>query len=521
MASSEQRPTEGTGWSDRSDPILAAGRSRNRFEAIVREMTNTLLPHRALRGPQHGARLLLLDRHRRQPAARRRRGAAGARASAPGCRPARCASCTPTSQRATPFCTTIPISATPTPPTTRSWCRSSSTASTSSPPAPRPTRPTAATPSRRTYMPFAGDVYEEGALNLPLRPRSSSDYAGRRRHHPHVPAADPGARRVVRRLPGGGRRGADRRAPAQGAGRALRPGDDQGTSSREWLDYSERRMDAGDPQAAGAASSRRHSRARPDPRPSRRRPGQGRASRSTPRRGKVDGRPARQPRLHARRAQRLRGLRARRLHDRPASTASTEDVPRNAGSFRRDRGAAARGLVAGGLVEFPHSGSVATTNVAQPAHQRHAERLLPSSATARAWPRAAGALGRRLSRSSPAPTAATAAPYVNQLVIGNNGGPGVAALRRLDHLRDARLRGDDLHRQRRDARAASTRCASARCACSPTPAAPGGSAAARRRRSIYGPTATPMRVFYLADFAAQPAAGRARRAARAGRVGRA
>ena len=36
--------------------------------------------HRALGGAQHGARLLLLDRHRRRPAARRGRGPSGARA---------------------------------------------------------------------------------------------------------------------------------------------------------------------------------------------------------------------------------------------------------------------------------------------------------------------------------------------------------------------------------------------------------------------------------------------------------
>ena len=60
-----------------------------------------------------------------------------------------------------------------------------------------------------TYVPGAQDVYEEGALIFPCV-RVQRDCRERRRHHPHVPAPDPRARAVVRRLPGGARRGPDR-----------------------------------------------------------------------------------------------------------------------------------------------------------------------------------------------------------------------------------------------------------------------------------------------------------------------
>ena len=72
-----------------------------------------------------------------------------------------------------------------------------------------------------TYAPFAGDVYEEGALNFPCV-QSPAQLSGHRRHHPDVPAAYPCARPVVWRLPGDARCGTNRRAPAEGVGRQVR-----------------------------------------------------------------------------------------------------------------------------------------------------------------------------------------------------------------------------------------------------------------------------------------------------------
>ena len=57
--------------------------------------------------------------------------------------------------------------------------------------------------------------------------RVQRDYRGHRRRHPHVPAPDPRPRPVVRRLPGDGRRSADRRGAAQGAVREVRARDDR------------------------------------------------------------------------------------------------------------------------------------------------------------------------------------------------------------------------------------------------------------------------------------------------------
>ena len=182
----------------------------NRFETIVREMTNTLF--RAGRSSVlNTARdfscciVTADDSCWPRPRVCRRT------CSAPGCRRAGCGACTPTSPRATPSCTTIPTSATRTRPTTRCWSRSSSTASTSSPSRRRPTRPTAATPRRRTYMPFAARRLRGRRAHLPLRPRAArlqdiDDIIRMCRARIRVPDA------VVRRLPRGARRGARRRA---------------------------------------------------------------------------------------------------------------------------------------------------------------------------------------------------------------------------------------------------------------------------------------------------------------------
>ena len=222
--------------------------SRTASTASCREMTNTLLRRRA-RGHQHGPRLLMLRRHRRQRAARRRPRACRCTSSALECRPRRCAAPRrPRRGRRVPR-TTTPTSATRTPPITRILVpvfidgehllhRARR----------RPIRPTAATrcrpPTCRRRRRLRG-----GRAHLPLRSRAAR-LPGRRRHHPHVPGAHPGARPLVRRLPGGARRGQDRRAPAQGAVRQVRRRD-PARFIADWLDYCERRMDEAIAQLPG------------------------------------------------------------------------------------------------------------------------------------------------------------------------------------------------------------------------------------------------------------------------------
>ncbi len=86
-----------------------------------------------------------------------------------------------------------------------------------------------------------------GRADLPLRP-GPARLPRRRRHHPHVPTADPRARPVVRRLPGDARRRADRRAAAQGARATSTASTTSRAFIREWFDYSERRMVEADRQ---------------------------------------------------------------------------------------------------------------------------------------------------------------------------------------------------------------------------------------------------------------------------------
>ena len=72
-----------------------------------------------------------------------------------------------------------------------------------------------------TYMPFARDIYEEGALNFPCV-RIQRNYQGRAGHYPDVPPAHSSARAMVRRLLSDARGSAYRRTPAERTGRQIR-----------------------------------------------------------------------------------------------------------------------------------------------------------------------------------------------------------------------------------------------------------------------------------------------------------
>jgi N-methylhydantoinase B/oxoprolinase/acetone carboxylase alpha subunit len=98
-----------------------------------------------------------------------------------------------------------------------------------------------------------------------------------------------------------------------------------------------------------------------------------------------------------------------------------DDVPHNAGSFRRVEVLIREGSLAGGLVH-PYSASVSTTNVLNRlinAIQAGFAQVGPGHGLAEG----AGACGAGFAVFSGVDPR-TGDPYVNQLVIGNNGGPG-------------------------------------------------------------------------------------------------
>jgi N-methylhydantoinase B len=185
-----------------------------------------------------------------------------------------------------------------------------------------------------------------------------------------------------------------------------------------------------------------------------------------------------------------------------------DDVPRNAGSFRRVEVLLREGSIAGGLVE-PYSASVSTTNVLN--------RIINAAQSAfcqlgegEGLAEGAGAMGvgyAVFSGTYPARSGeAGGEPYVSEFVIGNNGGPAsphcdgwityampdcsktiyIDSVEMLErtyplHFRSLRLLADS-----------------------------GGAGRLRggpASEVIYGPRATPMRVFYMADFARNPASG--------------
>lgn len=185
-----------------------------------------------------------------------------------------------------------------------------------------------------------------------------------------------------------------------------------------------------------------------------------------------------------------------------------DDVPRNAGSFRRVEVLLREGSIAGGLVE-PYSASVSTTNVLN--------RIINAAQSAfcqlgdgQGLAEGAGAMGvgyAVFSGTYPDGQGSDAGePYVSEFVTGNNGGPAsphcdgwityampdcsktiyIDSIEMLErtyplHFRTLRMLPDS-----------------------------GG--AGRHRGGpgseiVYGPRATPLRVFYMADYARHPAAG--------------
>jgi N-methylhydantoinase B len=185
-----------------------------------------------------------------------------------------------------------------------------------------------------------------------------------------------------------------------------------------------------------------------------------------------------------------------------------EDVPRNAGSFRRVEVLLREGSIAGGLVE-PYSASVSTTNVLN--------RIINAAQSAfcqlgegQGLAEGAGAMGVGYAVfSGTYPSSAGAGggePYVSEFVIGNNGGPGspycdgwityaMPDCSKTIYIDSVEMLERSYPLQFRSLRLLADSGGAGRFR--------GGPAS----EVIYGPRATPMRVFYMADYARNPAGG--------------
>ncbi|MGV1049941.1 MAG: hydantoinase B/oxoprolinase family protein [Solirubrobacterales bacterium] len=179
------------------------------------------------------------------------------------------------------------------------------------------------------------------------------------------------------------------------------------------------------------------------------------------------------------------------------------DLPHNAGSFRRIEVRIREGSAIGGLV-FPHSSSMATTNLEN--------RLINSVQAAiaqlgegRGLAEGAGAMGVGFAVFS-GHDSATDSPYVNQMVIGNNGGPGSASAdgwityAMPDCAKTVYIDSVEVLEQRYPLRIRTLRLL------------PDSGGAGMRRGGpgseiVYGPVADPMQSFYFADFAVNPPQG--------------
>lgn len=179
------------------------------------------------------------------------------------------------------------------------------------------------------------------------------------------------------------------------------------------------------------------------------------------------------------------------------------DLPHNAGSFRRIEVKLREGSAIGGLT-FPHSASLATTNLAN--------RVINSVQSAVAGlgdglglAEGAGAMGVGFSVFSGV-DGRSGSPYVNQMVIGNNGGPASAATdgwityAMPDCAKTIYIDSVEVLEQKYPVRLRTLRLL----------ADTGG--AGRQRGGpageiVFGPVTDPMQAFYFADFAINPPQG--------------
>ncbi len=180
-----------------------------------------------------------------------------------------------------------------------------------------------------------------------------------------------------------------------------------------------------------------------------------------------------------------------------------DDVPRNAGSFRRVEVLLREGSIAGGLTE-PYSASISTTNVLN--------RIINSAQSAfcqlgegQGLAEGAGAMGVGYAVFS-GTYPESGEPYVSEFVIGNNGGPasphcdGWITYAMPDCSKTIYIDSIEMLERTYPLQFRSLRLL----------ADSGGAGRLRggpASEVIYGPRATPMRVFYMADYAVHPAKG--------------
>jgi N-methylhydantoinase B len=180
-----------------------------------------------------------------------------------------------------------------------------------------------------------------------------------------------------------------------------------------------------------------------------------------------------------------------------------DDVPHNAGSFRRVEILIRDGSLAGGLT-YPHSASVSTTNVLNRlinAIQAGFAQLGPGYGLAEG----AGACGAGYGVFSGVDPR-TGTPYVNELVIGNNGGPGTPVCdgwityAMPDCAKTVYIDSIEVLEQKYPIRFKTLRLMADTGGAGRFRGAPGS-------ELVFGPARGTMQVFYFADFGSEPPAG--------------
>jgi N-methylhydantoinase B/oxoprolinase/acetone carboxylase alpha subunit len=180
-----------------------------------------------------------------------------------------------------------------------------------------------------------------------------------------------------------------------------------------------------------------------------------------------------------------------------------DDVPHNAGSFRRIEILVREGSLAGGLT-YPHSASVSTTNVLNRlinAIQSGFAQLGPGYGLGEG----AGACGAGYGVFSGVdPRSGT--PYVNELVIGNNGGPGTPVCdgwityAMPDCAKTVYIDSIEVLEQKYPIRFKALRLMTDSGGAGRFRGAPGS-------ELVFGPARGTMQVFYFADFGSEPPRG--------------
>lgn len=180
-----------------------------------------------------------------------------------------------------------------------------------------------------------------------------------------------------------------------------------------------------------------------------------------------------------------------------------EDVPHNAGSFRRVEVLIRSGSFAGGLTH-PHSASVSTTNLLNRlinAMQAGFAQLGFGEGLAEG----AGACGPGYAVFS-GTDPRTGGPYVNQLVMGNNGGPGTPSCdgwityAMPDCAKTVYIDSIEVLEQKYPIRFARLKLLT-------DSGGPGQFRGAPGSEIVFGPARGSMQVFYFADFGQNPPAG--------------